>query len=159
MAWVGLGTDAHQLQSQQLLLRSNGLSWARTHTSCCQRWWVGLTRCFLSRLLSWWLLDPEHTLAVTIAGALWVWGLGSHDQLGLGDPDNRLVPTLVRGCKCSDSLLTVACSNAHKLTVTKDGALWTFGQGRDGKLCHTDERERLVLTRINAQHFGNAKIV
>ena len=102
----------------------------------------------------------EHTLAVTIAGSLWVWGLGSHGQLGLGDLDNRLVPTLV-GEEAFEGLqvLTVACSTAHTLTVTKDGALWTFGRGRDGRLGQRDEGDRLVPTRINAQHFGNAKIV
>jgi len=43
--------------------------------------------------------------------------------------------------------------------VTKDGAQWTFGSGDDGALGHNDRNTRLVPTRIEAQHFGNAKIV
>jgi len=53
----------------------------------------------------------------------------------------------------------VACGEFHFLVVTKDGALWTFGSGYDGALGHNDRNTRLVLTRIEAQHFGNAKIV
>ena len=36
-----------------------------------------------------------HTMAVGDNGALWAWGGGSSGQLGLGDTNNRLVPTLV----------------------------------------------------------------
>ena len=36
-----------------------------------------------------------HTMAVGVDGALWAWGWGSSGQLGLGDTNNRLVPTLV----------------------------------------------------------------
>ena len=36
------------------------------------------------------------TMAVGDNGALWAWGSGSFGQLGLGDTNNRLVPTLVR---------------------------------------------------------------
>jgi len=43
--------------------------------------------------------------------------------------------------------------------VTKDGTLWTFGSGDDGALGHNDRNNRLVQTRIEAQHFCNAKIV
>jgi len=43
--------------------------------------------------------------------------------------------------------------------MMKDGALWTFGNGHDGALGHNDRYNRLVQTRIEAQHFGNANIV
>jgi len=48
-----------------------------------------------------------HTVAVTIEGALWVWGGGEYGQLGLGHKYDRLAPTLVGTegylgvCKCS----------------------------------------------------------
>jgi len=56
-------------------------------------------------------------------------------------------------------VLMVACGDCHSLVVTKDGALWTFGRGQNGALGHNDRNNRLVPTRIEAQHFGNAKIV
>jgi len=55
-------------------------------------------------------------------------------------------------------LLTVACGYFHTLAVTKDGALWTFGNGGDGALGHNARNNRLVPMRIEAQHFGNANI-
>jgi len=99
-----------------------------------------------------------HTVAVTIEGALWVWGWGLYGQLGLGDEANRLAPTLV-GAEASfggSLVLTVTCGKFYTLAVTKDGALFTFGFGADGARGH---KNKLVPTRIEAQHFGNAKIV
>jgi hypothetical protein len=102
-----------------------------------------------------------HTVAVTREGELWVWGYGGQGQLGLGDCANRLAPTLVGAEEGFGELqvLTVACGCWHTLAVTKDGALWTFGMGENGALGHIDHTTRLVPTRIEAQHFGNAKIV
>ena len=102
-----------------------------------------------------------HTVAVTIQGELWVWGSGSLGQLGLGDEANRLEPTLVGAEEAFGELqvLTVSCGHFHTLAVTKDGTLWTFGHGHQGALGHNDRNDRLVPTRIEAQHFGNSKIV
>jgi len=99
----------------------------------------------------------HHTVAVTLEGELWVWGHGGFGQLGLGDETNRLSPTLV-GIGESQ-VLTVACGSVHTLAVTRDGALWTFGKGRNGALGHKGHNNRLVTTRIETQHFGNANIV
>ena len=53
----------------------------------------------------------------------------------------------------------MACGYFHTLAVTKDGALWTFGNGGDGALGHNARNNRLVPMRIEAQHFGNTNIV
>ena len=47
----------------------------------------------------------------------------------------------------------------HTLAVTKDGTLRTFGKGGNGALGHNDFINRLVLTRIETQHFGNTNII
>jgi len=102
-----------------------------------------------------------HTVAVTLEGELWVWGCGGEGQLGLGDQTNRLTPTLVGAESVFVGLqvLTVVCGFFNTLVVTKDGALWTFGNGGDGALGHNARNNRLVPMRIEAQHFGNANIV
>jgi len=102
-----------------------------------------------------------HTVAVTIEGELWVWGYGRIGQLGLGDKTDRLAPTLMRAEAVfgGSPVLTVACGVYHSLVVTKDGALWTFGGGSHGELGHNDCNGRLVPAHIEAQHFGNAKMV
>jgi len=102
-----------------------------------------------------------HTVAVTLDGELWVWGYGHYGQLGLGDHASRLVPTLV-GTETAlggSQVLTVTCGYFSTMAATKDGALWTFGMGQNGTLGHNDRNDRLVPTRIEAQHFGNANIV
>ena len=43
--------------------------------------------------------------------------------------------------------------------MTKDVTLWTFGSGDDSALGHNYRNNRLVLTHIEAQSFGNAKII
>jgi len=90
-----------------------------------------------------------------------VWGCGYQGWLGLGDETYRLAPTLVGSLVAfgGSPVLTVACGDDHSLVVTKDGALWTFGSGVHGALGHNDFNNRLVPTRIEVQHFGNAKIV
>jgi alpha-tubulin suppressor-like RCC1 family protein len=35
----------------------------------------------------------NHSLVVTVSGAVFAWGANSHGQLGLGDFEDRLVPT------------------------------------------------------------------
>ena len=89
-----------------------------------------------------------------------MWGFGGLGQLGLGNEANRLAPTLVEAQAAfgGSPVLTVACGD-RSLVVTKGGALFTFGSGRHGALGHNDRNIRLVLTHIEAQHFGNAKIV
>eukprot|EP00277_Geminigera_cryophila_P002326 CAMPEP_0179427482 /NCGR_PEP_ID=MMETSP0799-20121207/13417_1 /TAXON_ID=46947 /ORGANISM="Geminigera cryophila, Strain CCMP2564" /LENGTH=482 /DNA_ID=CAMNT_0021202547 /DNA_START=278 /DNA_END=1726 /DNA_ORIENTATION=+ len=102
-----------------------------------------------------------HTVALTIEGELWTWGWGLYGQLGLGDEVTRLAPTLVEveAAFGGSQVLMAACGDAHTLAVTKDGALWTFGEGRNGALGHNDHTNRLMPKRIKAQHFGNASIV
>ena len=102
-----------------------------------------------------------HTVAVMLEGGLWVWGEGEEGQLGLGDEANRLTPTLV-GAEAAfggSPVLTVACFDFYSPVVTKDSALWTFGNEDDGAHGQNDCNTRLVPMCIEAQHFGNAKIV
>jgi len=102
-----------------------------------------------------------HTVAVTVGGALWIWGNGFYGQLGLGDKHNRMVPVRVgaEGSFGESQVLMAACGNVYTLAVTKAGTLWAWGKGAFGKLGHNDENNRLVPTQVEAQHFGYAKIV
>ena len=47
------------------------------------------------------LKSAEHTFALTTNGDLYCWGLGFKGQLGLGDFENRLRPTMVQNVSCS----------------------------------------------------------
>jgi len=108
----------------------------------------------------------SNILAVTMNCVLWAWGSGGgqvhggNGQLGLGDGDDRLVPTRVgREETFGSRVLTAACGYAHTLCVTEEGTLWTLGSGCDGVLGHSNANNRLLPTQVEAQYFGHAKIV
>jgi len=92
-----------------------------------------------------------------IEGELLYWGCGTESQLGLGNTANRLAPLVGAQAACGGlPVLTMECGESHTMAVMRDGALWTFGRGLFGELSHNDYISRLVLTRTEAQHFGNA---
>jgi alpha-tubulin suppressor-like RCC1 family protein len=99
-------------------------------------------------------------MAVGVNGRLWAWGAGSYGQLGLGDTNNRLVPTLVGAEEVfgGSQVRTVACGHEHTLAVTEAGELWAWGLGAQGRLGLNDCRARLVPTRVDPQHFAHAPI-
>ena len=77
----------------------------------------------------------SHTLALTTAGKLYSFGQSSHGQLGLG---NKVLEShLPRQVSCLDQLTvqSVSCGENHSLVTTSTGHLYTFGDGRHGKLC------------------------
>ncbi|KAM7339371.1 hypothetical protein ACRRTK_002855 [Alexandromys fortis] len=75
-----------------------------------------------------------HTVALTERGAVYAFGLGQCGQLGLGTflfetPEPRAVERL-RGQKIG----FVSCGENHTALLTDAGRLFTFGDGRHGKL-------------------------
>ena len=101
-----------------------------------------------------------HTMAVGVDGALWAWGEGFYGQLGLGDTNDRLVPTLVGAEEVfgGSQVRTISCGGVHTLAVTEAGELWAWGQGAQGRLGLNDGQDRLVPTRVDPQHFAHAPI-
>jgi len=104
-----------------------------------------------------------QSAAVTSTGALWVWGNNDFGQLGLGDFEDCSIPTLVAaggapawGGSC---VLMAACGWYHKLVLTKDGCVWSCGQGEFGLLGPGDESDVTVPVRIAPAAFGGARIV
>ena len=79
---------------------------------------------------------------------------------GLGDINNRRVPTLVGAEKVfgGSKVRMAACGYFHTLVVTEAGELWACGQGAQGRLGLNDGQDRLVPTRVEPQHFAHAPI-
>jgi hypothetical protein len=82
-------------------------------------------------------------------------------QSGLGDQINRIIPIMIGKDTVfwESDILSESCGTFHTMAVTKDRTLWTFGKGAEGALGHNDREYRLVPTRVEAQHFGNANVV
>ncbi|MEM9223666.1 MAG: Ig-like domain-containing protein [Pseudomonadota bacterium] len=71
------------------------------------------------------------SFAITDDGTLFGWGQNNIGQLGLGDEENRLVPTVidVDGKK----IIAVSSGNSHTLALASDGSVYGFGGNRDGQ--------------------------
>jgi alpha-tubulin suppressor-like RCC1 family protein len=110
-----------------------------------------------------------HTFSLSEGGVMWVWGFGVYGQLGLGDRDNRLVPTRlgageVFGGSPAIALWSpsawlavrmAACGGWHTLVATEQGGMWAFGRGAHGQLGSNDKNDRLVPTRVVARRAAD----
>eukprot|EP00635_Sarcinochrysidales_sp_CCMP3193_P014236 CAMPEP_0118906832 /NCGR_PEP_ID=MMETSP1166-20130328/10554_1 /TAXON_ID=1104430 /ORGANISM="Chrysoreinhardia sp, Strain CCMP3193" /LENGTH=593 /DNA_ID=CAMNT_0006846189 /DNA_START=206 /DNA_END=1983 /DNA_ORIENTATION=- len=77
----------------------------------------------------------HHCLAVDSDGFVWSWGKNTHGQLGLGSvragpTPPRLVRSLAKATRC----FFASAGAFHSLVIDKDGALYGFGLGADGRL-------------------------
>ncbi|TXD33232.1 hypothetical protein FRC96_16030, partial [Lujinxingia vulgaris] len=69
----------------------------------------------------------NHSCGILDDGSLWCWGSNSSGELGVGDSDQRDVPTRV-----GDALWqTVAAGGQHTCGVQVDGSLWCWGRNNE----------------------------
>jgi len=98
-----------------------------------------------------------HTLVVTEAGAVWACGQGNPAELGLNDTLPRFVPTRIDQKRFAHArVVTLAAGVYHSAAVTHNGAVFTWGRGKDscnpgapGGLGHADLRNRLVPALVS----------
>lgn len=81
----------------------------------------------------------EYTVAVTENGHVYSFGQGDKGQLGLGPSqfETELPEKIQTFNKIKAK--SVSCGESFTAVVTKHGNLYTFGDGRHGKLGHGDE--------------------
>ena len=92
-----------------------------------------------------------HTACLTADGLLFVCGYAGQGQLGVGDTEDRVVPTLVRGELQGRKVLQVAAGGHHTMCVTEDGAVFSFGNNYKGQLGVGDTERRLVPTLLRGE--------
>ena len=81
----------------------------------------------------------NHTAVLTKRGSLFTFGSGMHGQLGHGPSFQDVsLPKLVSTLQ-GKFLTTVSCGESHTAVLTKNGEMYTFGDGRHGKLGMGDE--------------------
>ncbi|EDV24531.1 uncharacterized protein TRIADDRAFT_56425 [Trichoplax adhaerens] len=88
---------------------------------------------------------------VTYDGKVYVSGEGANGRLGLGNTENISIPVQL------DTLnmhfvkkVTVHPGGRHSLCITREGKVFSWGEGIDGKLGHGDVTSRLSPTLIEA---------
>jgi alpha-tubulin suppressor-like RCC1 family protein len=74
----------------------------------------------------------NHAVLVDSNGGVWVTGLNSNGQLGLGDTTNRTSYEQVN--LGSNRFSNVACGDYHTVLLSKTGNLWAVGLNSSGQL-------------------------
>ncbi|KAL1210251.1 PH, RCC1 and FYVE domains-containing protein 1 [Cardamine amara subsp. amara] len=105
---------------------------------------------------------PWHTAFVTSEGKLFTYGDGTFGALGHGDRISTNIPREVdelNGCRT----IRTACGIWHSAAVvsvfgevTSSGKLFTWGDGKDGRLGHDDKESRLIpscVTELDTTSF------
>lgn len=88
--------------------------------------------------------------AVSAAGAVYTWGLGTKGQLGHGDKESMYEPNVVRGLE-AHRVLSVATGHAHCIAVTESGDVFSWGFDRFGQCGHgVAAKERLLPSHVEA---------
>ena len=104
-----------------------------------------------------------HTLALTVRGELFVWGGARSGKLGLGGvgfcdtfvQKTRTGQPFVPRPKNVSALAAmhvthISAGRAHSLAVTEQGALYTWGCGKDGKLGHGGVEAEWLPRRVSS---------
>ena len=77
----------------------------------------------------------HHSLAIAASGTVFSWGQGSHGQLGLGSRRLEAAAPQPLARLAGLGVAAVSAGENHSLVLSTGGHLYTFGDGRHGKLC------------------------
>ena len=88
----------------------------------------------------------HHNLARTADGAVWCWGWGGSGKLGHGDEQNQLLPKKVEAF-AGQRVVAVSAGPSHSLARTADGAVLTWGKGKDSCLGHGEDLSNQLLPK------------
>ncbi|XP_042617089.1 probable E3 ubiquitin-protein ligase HERC3 [Cyprinus carpio] len=99
----------------------------------------------------------DHSFALSLSGAVFGWGKNSAGQLGLNDEQGKThadleVQNLFFLCYirlvCSQKVVYISCGEEHTAALTKEGGLFTFGNGSRGQLGHDSTRNEPLPRRV-----------
>jgi E3 ubiquitin-protein ligase HERC2 len=95
---------------------------------------------------------------------VYAWGSSEHGQCGLGDTAYQFGPRLLTSLY-TETATMVACGGSHSLALTgtdadsvwkrallircaDEGAVYSWGNGKDGRLGHEDMQSRFAPARV-----------
>ncbi|KAK7247605.1 hypothetical protein RIF29_42491 [Crotalaria pallida] len=92
----------------------------------------------------------SHSVALLTGKVVCSWGRGEDGQLGLGDTDDRLLPTKLSALDGQD-IVSVTCGADHTIARSESGReVYSWGWGDFGRLGHGDYSDLLIPHPIRA---------
>jgi alpha-tubulin suppressor-like RCC1 family protein len=84
-------------------------------------------------------IGEKHVIALTENGDVYSWGWNNQGQLGTGDFNNRLTPTIMKALSLLKALekirfIDAAAGYEHSIVLGDDGSLYSWGSNNEGQL-------------------------
>ncbi|CAL1543075.1 unnamed protein product, partial [Lymnaea stagnalis] len=103
--------------------------------------------------IKWVACGSSHTVALSESGKCYVFGEGESGQLGLGtDVLSTSTPTLLN---LPFKVARVHCGQAFTALISEKGQLYTFGDGRHGKLAHGNDQFSNQYKPFHCKRFSS----
>src|SRR3990167_2889931 len=96
----------------------------------------------------------HHNLFLDPSGSVWSCGYNKYGQLGLGDVENRNVPTKITGLP---KITSVSAGEYFSLFLDEKGFVWSCGLGECGFLGLGDNYNRKNPEKIKS--ISNIKLI
>lgn len=87
-----------------------------------------------------------HTCALDEGGRAYCWGVNTKGQLGVGDNENRTVPTAVAG---GHTFTAIAAGADHTCAITAAGEAWCWGANGYGRLGNGEIEDANTPVRVD----------
>lgn len=100
-----------------------------------------------------------HILALTSHEDMFSWGNGEYGALGFGNMESILNPTplFIKQNGMNLKIRSVACGSLHSMCITTKQKVFSWGNGKQGRLGHGNEDDMLLPNEILA--LSNLRIV
>ena len=82
--------------------------------------------------------------------------VGVYGRLGHGDQHHQRLPKKVEAF-AGQRVVAVAAGRDHSFAITADGAVWSWGDGYQGRLGHGDTQSQLLPKKVEA--FAGRRVV
>jgi len=107
--------------------------------------------------------NGRNSLFIAEDGTVLLCGIGGNGEMGFGDTNDRLVPTVLNtgdlsGVKIVEGVIGTTGNSttySHFLLRSSDNRLFSFGEGSDGQLAQGSKTNNYVPTEIAASSYDN----
>lgn len=90
----------------------------------------------------------NFTVFLTRQGHVYTCGTNTHGQLGHGDTQDRPSPKMIEVLSNVGPIVQVAAGPSYILSVTEDGAVYSFGSGANFCLGHGEQHDEFLPRAI-----------